>query len=141
MAKMQSLGITGQKLEDHGLGDTPSKAPTSSPRRSVDLSLAMPWGFKITRGGKNIRGNNTCAGDTAIMALSFIQAHYDGLYSYFMVDRKLNQVMNMIQQGKFDLARYEWITYSQAFKHCIQTIPGDISSAVGASMAKPDGAM
>ena len=125
MAKMQSLGITGQKLEDHGLGDTPSKVPSSSPRRSVDLSLAMPWGFNITRGGKNIRANNTCAGDTNIMGLSLIQKHYDGLYPYFSVDRKLNQVVNMIQQGKFDLARYEWITYSQARFGCQFTVlPG-----------------
>ena len=112
---------------------TSTKAPTpSSPKKVVDLTLAIPWGFKIRRNGKTYQGFNTCNVDTCLQALLYLRDHCDGLGIYFVLDKKLNQVLNLIENKKFDAARYEWIKHSQSEAQAapVQISPGPRNSDV-----------
>ena len=83
-------------------------APTGN---AIDISIAIPWGLKHSANSKFYYGYNTCAGDTCFTAMYYLRKYDDKLLLAFRDNDKLNDVLDLIHQGKYDLARYEWYVY------------------------------
>lgn len=98
----------------------------------VNLELALRWGLEVNIDNKLIKGTNTCPWDTILQALFFLQKYDDDLCRPIRKQRMLKEVMNLIQEGEYHLARYKWII------HTLEKDPGVISRTVNEDNAMVD---
>ena len=113
----------GQALDiNHAMYSATARARQSNtkigllPRNStsVDISIALPYGFKHSVNSKFIKGEETCSIDIPIQALYLLREYDCELRLAFSHESdKLNDVLDLIGKGLYDLARYLWIVYQE----------------------------